>query len=110
MEPVAIDQPLTDGEILPIAGGIEVIHTPGHCAGHVALLWHPGRMLFAGDVCTNLMGLGDPVGFESLEQGRASQRKLASLSFDAVGFGHGKPIAHDASAQFRYKWGQRLAA
>ena len=42
-------------------------------------------MLFAADVCTNVIGLGDPVGFESLEQGRASQRKLASLSFDAVG-------------------------
>ena len=109
-EPVAIDRPLTDGEILPIAGGIEVIHTPGHCAGHVALLWRPGRMLFAGDVCTNLMGLGDPVGFENLDQGRASQRKLASLSFDAAGFGHGKPIVGDASAQFLHKWGQRLAA
>jgi hypothetical protein len=46
-------------------------------------------MLFAGDVCTNLMGLGDPVGFEGLEEGRTSQRKLASLSFDAAGFGHG---------------------
>ena len=110
MEPVAIDQPLTDGEILPIAGGIEVIHTPGHCAGHVALLWRSRRTLFAGDVCTNLMGLGDPVGFESLEEGRASQRKLADLSFDAAGFGHGKSIARDASAQFRYKWGQKLAA
>ena len=32
LERVAIDQPLTAGEILPIAGGIEVIHTPGHCA------------------------------------------------------------------------------
>ena len=110
MEPVAIDQPLTPGEILPIAGGFDVIHTPGHCAGHVALLWRPGRMLFAGDVCTNLIGLGDPVGFESLDEGRASQRKLASLSFDAAGFGHGKPIARDAAAQFRYKWGQKLAA
>jgi len=110
MEPVTINQPLSDGEILPIAGGIEVIHTPGHCAGHVALLWRPRRMLFAGDVCTNLMGLGDPVGFESLKEGRASQRKLANLSFDAAGFGHGKPIARDASAQFRYKWGQKLAA
>ena len=67
-------------------------------------------MLFAGDVCTNLMGLGDPVGFESLEEGRASQRKLASFSFDAAGFGHGKPIARNASAQFRYKWGQQFAA
>jgi glyoxylase-like metal-dependent hydrolase (beta-lactamase superfamily II) len=104
VEPVSIDQPLTDGEILPIAGGVEVIHTPGHCAGQVALLWHPGRMLFAGDVASNLMGLGDPLGFENLEDGRASQRKLASLSFDAAGFGHGKPIAHDAATHFRNKW------
>jgi glyoxylase-like metal-dependent hydrolase (beta-lactamase superfamily II) len=110
LEPIAIDEPLNDGEILPIAGGIEVIHAPGHCAGQVALLWRPGRMLFAADVCMNLTGLGDPVGFESLEDGRASQRKLASLSFDAAGFGHGAPIARDASAQFRYKWGQKLAA
>jgi glyoxylase-like metal-dependent hydrolase (beta-lactamase superfamily II) len=56
---------------------IEVIHTPGHCAGQVALPWRWGRMLFAGDVCMNVMGLGDPVGFESLKQGRASQRKVA---------------------------------
>jgi len=105
VEPVTIDQPLTDGELLPVAGGIEVIHTPGHCAGQVALLWRPGRMLFAGDVASNVMGLGDPLGFESLEDGRASQRKLVSLSFDAAGFGHGKPIAHDASTRFRNKWG-----
>jgi len=106
VEPVAIDQPLTDGEILPIAGGFEIIPTPGHCAGQVALLWRPGRMLFAGDVCTNMMGLGDPVGFESLEEGRASQRKLARLSFDAAGFGHGAPIARDASTRFRNKYGK----
>ena len=110
LEPVAIDQPLTGGEVLPVAGGFEVIHTPGHCAGQVALLWRPGRMLFAGDVGTNLIGLGDPVGFENLDEGRASQRKLAGLSFDAAGFGHGKPIARDASEQFSYKWGQKLAA
>ncbi len=106
VEPVAINQPLTDGEILPIAGGIEVIHTPGHCAGQVALLWRPGRMLFAGDVCMNVMGLGDPVGFESLEQGHASQRRLASLSFDAAGFGHGESIARGASTVFRNKYGR----
>ena len=105
VEPVGIDQPLSPGEILSIAGGIEVIHVPGHCAGQVALLWCPGGMLFAGDVCMNLMGLADPVGFEDLDEGRASQRKLASLSFEAAGFGHGKPIARDASSQFRNKWG-----
>ena len=110
VNPIAIDQPLTAGELLPIAGGLEVIHAPGHCAGQVALLWRPGRMLFAGDVCINVIGLGDPVGFESLEEGRASQTKLASLSFDAAGFGHGRPIARDASACFRDKYGQHPEA
>ena len=107
VEPVAINRPLTDGEVLPIAGGIEVVHAPGHCAGQVALLWRPGRMLFAADVGTNVMGLGDPVGFKSLEEGCASQRKLVSLSFDAAGFGHGKPISRDASMRFRNKWGKK---
>jgi len=58
-------------------------------------------MLFAADVCTNIMGLGDPVGFENSEEGRMSQHKLASLSFDAAGFGHGKPLDRDASTRFR---------
>jgi len=67
-------------------------------------------MLFAGDVCMNLMGLGDPVGFEILKEGRASQHKLASLSFDAAGFGHGGPIARDASTRFPNKWGKKSPA
>jgi len=37
------------------------------------------------------LGLGDRVGFENLEEGHASQRKLASLSFDAAGFGTASP-------------------
>lgn len=108
LEPIAIDQPLIAGDTLPIAGGIEVIHAPGHCAGQVALLWHPGRMLFAGDAGANVLGLGDPVGFENVKEGRASQRRLAELSFDAAGFGHGAPIARDASTRFRNKWGEKL--
>jgi glyoxylase-like metal-dependent hydrolase (beta-lactamase superfamily II) len=103
LAPVAIDQALTGGETLNVAGGIDVVHVPGHCAGQVALLWRPGRMLFAADVFMNIMGLGDPLGFEDINIGRASQRKLASLSFDAVGFGHGKPTARDAT-EFLRKW------
>ena len=103
LAPVAIDQPLTDGETLNIAGGIDVVHVPGHCAGQVALLWRPGRMLFAADVFMNIMGLGDPLGFEDMKLGRASQRKLAGLSFDAVGFGHGSPVARNAT-QYLRKW------
>jgi hypothetical protein len=56
------------------------------------------------------MGLGDPVGFESLKEGRASLRKLASLSFDAAGFGHGVPIARNTSTRFRNKWAKKSPA
>jgi hypothetical protein len=56
------------------------------------------------------MLFGDPVGFENLAEARASQQKLASLAFDAAGFGHGAPIAHDASARFRNKWTARAEA
>ena len=51
-------------------------------------------------------GLSDPIGSERLNEGRASQRKLASLSFDAAGFGRGKPIARGASSHFRNKYGK----
>ena len=110
VEPVSIKQHLTDGETLPIAGGIDVIHVPGHCAGQVALYWRRGRMLFAADACMNIFSLGDPIGFEDLETGRASQRKLAPLSFDAGGFGHGKPLARNASARFSRKWSRNPPA
>src|ERR1700760_1693452 len=101
--PIAIDHPMT-GDTLPIAGGFDIIPTPGHCAGRVALLWRAGRMLFAGDAASNVLGLADPIGFENLAEGRASQRKLASLSFEIAGFGHGSPITREASARFRDKW------
>jgi hypothetical protein len=58
-------------------------------------------MRFAADVFMNIMGLGDPLGFEDIDMGRASQQKLAGLSFDATGFGHGKPVVRDAMQYLR---------
>jgi glyoxylase-like metal-dependent hydrolase (beta-lactamase superfamily II) len=103
--PVRIDQHIHDGETLPLAGGLKVIHTPGHSAGHVALLWRGDRLLIAGDVGSNMAGVSDPLGFEDLEQGRRSQRRLASLHFEAAAFGHGRAILHDAMRRVRKGWG-----
>ena len=36
--PVSIGTRVADNDVLPIAGGLRVIHTPGHSAGHMALL------------------------------------------------------------------------
>ena len=107
MEPIRIDRHLVAGETLPIAGGLAIVSTPGHSAGQVALLWQGRRMLIAGDACSNVVRLDDPVGFEDIEEGRRSQRKLARLDFEAAGFGHGSPIASGASNRFRERWGAR---
>ena len=40
--------------------------------------------MIAGDVGMNILGLGDPVGFEDIEEGRRSQRKVATLRFNAA--------------------------
>ena len=62
-------------------------------------------MLIVGDVGMNILGIGDPIGFEDIEDGRRSQRKLAALPFDAAAFGHGQPIPAGASARLRRVWG-----
>lgn len=104
-EPFAVDRHMADGDVLPVAGGLRVVGTPGHCAGQVALLWHGEQLLIAGDVGTNLLGLSDPVGFEDEAEGRRSQRRIAALRFDAAVFGHGAPIRSGASGRIARRWG-----
>lgn len=101
VEPVRIDQPIADGEILPLAGGLRVVHAPGHCAGQVALLWQGTRLLVAADAFINLFGPIDPIGFEDAAEGRRSQRRLADLAPEAVCFGHGAAIPMGAAARLR---------
>jgi glyoxylase-like metal-dependent hydrolase (beta-lactamase superfamily II) len=103
--PVRIDQHIRDGETLALAGGLTVIHTPGHSAGHVSLLWREDRLLIVGDVGSNMAGVSDPLGFEDQDLGRASQRRLAALDFKAAAFGHGRAISQDAMRRVRKGWG-----
>ena len=98
---------LVDGAVLDIAGGLEVIHTPGHTAGHVCLLWkRDGGLLFVGDAAGNMMGLNYMLGYNDLEEGKRSLRKLAGLGFEAAVFGHGKPILENAANRFAAKFGR----
>ena len=102
--PTAIDERINDGDVLPIAGGIRVLHTPGHCAGHVAYLWQERGVLFVGDACKNLLGFSLSLGYEDLSRGRRSLRDLADHSFDTACFGHGKTMVGGAAERFRRRW------
>ena len=105
VEPAAIDFALNDGDVVPLAGGLQVVHVPGHCLGQVALLWRDRGVLFCGDAFANLGGVGDPIGFEDQAEGRRSQKRLAALGFEIACFGHGKPTGADASARFARRFG-----
>jgi len=89
-ESLAVDQTLKDGETLPMANGIEVIHSPGHCAGHIALLLRKEGILIAGDICSNIMGLGYSVLNEDRALARKSILRVAAYPFERAVFGHGK--------------------
>jgi len=105
LPPVAVGHEVSDGEDLPLAGGITVVHTPGHTAGHTCYLWREGRgVLFAGDAAGNIFGrLGPPFGMftEDMAQAKESIRKIAALEFDTACFGHGGVIRGKAHAAFR---------
>ena len=56
--PVAVAHEVSDGDVLPF-DGLRAIHTPGHTAGHLALLLpREGGVLFVGDAASNMLHAG----------------------------------------------------
>ena len=97
-----VDRMLSDGDIVPAAGGLTVVHAPGHTPGHIALHSAERRVLFSGDAFMNTAGLRMiPVSAHDTEQARASVRKLAALEFDHALPGHGQPVLSKADEKLR---------
>lgn len=96
---------VSDGEHLPIAGGIRVIHTPGHSAGHIALHLLEDDVLIAGDICANVQGLNLSTVYEDRALGIQSILKAAQIPFEKAVFGHGKPLMKDAAKALKNKFG-----
>ncbi|MDB5124856.1 MAG: Glyoxylase, beta-lactamase superfamily [Mucilaginibacter sp.] len=101
IEPVVIDEQLNDRDLLPLLGGIRVVHTPGHSKGHIALLAENEEVLIAGDLLSNSTGLGLSVIYENMAEGISSIMKVTDLDFDKMAFGHGSPILKDAGSIIR---------
>jgi len=103
-EPIAVEHDVGDRETLPYAG-LRAVHTPGHTAGHLALLLpRDGGVLFVGDAATNFMRLGWGPIYEQVDEGRESLAKLAALDFEVAAFAHGRAIRAHAGERFRARW------
>jgi glyoxylase-like metal-dependent hydrolase (beta-lactamase superfamily II) len=93
--------------------GFQVLHVPGHSAGHVAYWREADRALIVGDVIENINtltgipGLNEPppVFTPDPERNRESVRRLVALEPKLVCFGHGKPLRDAAKLQ---RWAEKL--
>lgn len=95
-QPIAVDACAHDG--VAITPSLHVIHTPGHTAGHISLLWQAhGGVLIAGDACTNVFGLRPAVGHEDPLLAKITRHTLAQHAYHHLVVGHGNPIIGDAS-------------
>lgn len=103
-----IDRELRTGETLPLAGGLEVVHAPGHTPGHIALYAKSRRVLFSGDAFMNVAGLQVPaaVSTHDMHEAKRTIRRLAELDFDIALPGHGSPVIGRANEKIG-SWAKR---
>ena len=95
---------VTDDEVLPLLGGLRVIHTPGHTPGSVCYLAETRGVLFSGDTAfSDGKRVSRSVPFPGYNgpHYRESLQRLARLEFDTLCGGHGAPLVGGASDRLR---------
>lgn len=109
---IPVHETIEDGQVLPVMGGLQVLHTPGHTPGSVCLHLPEHGVLFTGDMLlANGRRFRRPVYFPGtdLEDYRASMDRLAGLTFDTACVGHGDALLEDGSVRLQemlanYQW------
>jgi glyoxylase-like metal-dependent hydrolase (beta-lactamase superfamily II) len=85
---------------LPILGGLQVVHTPGHTPGSVCLYAAQHRVLFVGDALQVIRGkvtFASSVFSEDIALARASVARMAALDVETIAFAHYPPWRNDAN-------------
>ena len=100
---VGVDGTFEDGDVLPLAGGLQVVHTPGHTPGHCSFLHPRSGVLITADAIFNVRGLR--YSFRSsctdVRLSRESAQRLGELEFEVAGFTHGEHVSRGAQAAVR---------
>jgi glyoxylase-like metal-dependent hydrolase (beta-lactamase superfamily II) len=91
--------PIEDGDVLPMLGGLRVVHTPGHTPGSVCLYGARDRVLFVGDTLQRRFGrvsFASALYSDDHASARRAVKRLAELDVETIVFGHFAPVTEDA--------------
>ena len=95
--PFEVDEIVTDGQILPILGELQVLDTPGHTPGHISFYSPSTGVLFCGDSMVvdenKLQGSRPGVTWDA-ESATRSVQKQSTLGAKTVCSGHG-PVVYE---------------
>jgi glyoxylase-like metal-dependent hydrolase (beta-lactamase superfamily II) len=99
---IQVDELLSDGQILPVLGGLRVVESLGHTPGHISLFAPSAGILFCGDsIVSGEDGLRGSSGANNWDQAKSDEsvRKQAALGARILCSGHG-PVVMDAAGKF----------
>jgi glyoxylase-like metal-dependent hydrolase (beta-lactamase superfamily II) len=106
IEPFSPGPALADGDVLPVSGGLRVVHTPGHSPGHVSLLLEDSGTLITGDAIFNFgfqRGARISPSFlcSDFAMTKQTAHRLGDLDYSLAAFTHGPEIRDGARERIR---------
>ena len=100
--PGAVIELMTDGDVLPCLGGLQVLATPGHTSDHFSFYSPTTGVLIAGDALNTRNGrlqrTPSRVTADEMAANRSAIR-LIELAPAVIACGHGKPMQHHSTAE-----------
>ena len=96
--------PIEDGHLLPMLGGLQVVHTPGHTPGSICLYSAQQKLLFVGDALQVIRGkvtFASAVFSEDLQLAKRSVARMAELDVETIVFSHYPPLRDGANEVLR---------
>ncbi|NTW95524.1 MAG: MBL fold metallo-hydrolase [Erysipelotrichaceae bacterium] len=93
-----VDSIIEDKDILEIAGGVQILWTPGHTLGHVSLYHPASKTMITGDALNYRDGIlsgPNPRFTHDMDQALASVRKMAQVEISRLFIYHGGLLEKD---------------
>ena len=102
--PTPVHAVFSDNELLDVAGGLRVLHTPGHTPGHCSFLHEPSGVLITGDSITNFftwMRYSPAYFCSDIPVSRETADRLGEVDYEVAAFTHGPEIRERARERVR---------